>query len=152
MTASTSCSIRRWQGGILFPQSEFGLLADQDKEPRNKDPEPLDLNGAKAKVRKMIDQHLASLGIDSKVPPVSLLSDDFPKEVDKFGKTPKSKASEMEHAIRRHIKVNMEKDPGFYRRFLNRMEEIIERYRENWEMQVEEFSKVEEGPGQRAGR
>jgi type I restriction enzyme R subunit len=125
-----------------IPAKRFGYLLIRIRN-RYKDP-TLDLKWAKAKIRKMIDQHLASLGIDSKIPPISLLSDDFPKEVDKFGKTPKSKASEMEHAIRRHIKVNMEKDPGLYQRFLTRMEQILERYKENWELQVEEFTKVRE--------
>lgn len=102
----------------------------------------LDLKWAKAKVRKLIDKHLESLGINSKIPPVSLLSDDFPTEVDKFGKTPKSKASEMEHAIRRHIKVNMDKDPALYKRFLKRMEEILERYSGNWDMIINEFNQM----------
>ena len=90
----------------------------------------------------MIDAHLETLGINSKIPPVSLLSDDFIKEVNKMGKNAKSKASEMEHAIRRHIKVNINKDPGLYKRFLKRMEEILERYKGNWDQIVEEFEKV----------
>jgi type I restriction enzyme R subunit len=127
---------------FYIPAKRFGYLLMRIRN-RYKDP-TLDLKWAKAKVRKMIDQHLESLGINSKIPPVSLLSDDFHKEVDKFGKNHKSKASEMEHAIRRHIKVNMEKDPGMYKRFLQRMEEIIERYKGNWEQQVEEFNQIRE--------
>ena len=50
----------------------------------------------------------------------------------------------MEHAIRRHIKVNINKDPALYKRFLKRMEEIIERYQGNWDAIVEEFEKVRE--------
>ena len=50
----------------------------------------------------------------------------------------------MEHAIRRHIKVNLNKDPALYKRFLKRMEEIIERYQGNWDAIVEEFEKVRE--------
>jgi type I restriction enzyme R subunit len=72
------------------------------------------------------------------------LSKDFAKEVGKLGKNSKSKASEMEHAIRRHIKVNINKDPALYKRFLKRMEEIIERYQGNWDAIVEEFEKVRE--------
>jgi type I restriction enzyme R subunit len=48
----------------------------------------------------------------------------------------------MEHAIRRHIKVNINKDPALYKRFLKRMEEILERYQGNWDAIVEEFEKV----------
>lgn len=125
-----------------IPAKRFGYLLIRMRN-RYKDP-TLDLKWAKAKVRKMIDKHLETLGINSRIPPVSLLSDDFPREIDKFKNSPKSKASEMEHAIRRHIKVNMEKDPGLYKRFLQRMEEILERYKENWEMIVESFTKMRE--------
>lgn len=123
-----------------IPAKRFGYLLMRIRN-RYKDP-TLDLKWAKAKVRKMIDTHLISLGIDSKVPPVSLLSDDFKKEIDKHGRSSKSKASEMEHAIRRHIKVNIEKDPGLYRRFLQRMEEILERYKGNWDQIVEELENL----------
>lgn len=125
-----------------IPAKRFGYLLIRIRN-RYKDP-TLDLKWAKAKVRKMIDKYLLSLNIDSKIPPVNLLSDDFPKEVDKFGINAKSKASEMEHAIRRHIKVNLETDPGMYKRFLQRMEEILERYRGNWETIVEEFERMRE--------
>jgi type I restriction enzyme, R subunit len=104
----------------------------------------LDLKWAKPKVRKLIDQHLETLGINSKIPPVNLLSDDFFSEINKLGNHAKSKASEMEHAIRRHIKVNTEKDPSLYKRFFERLQQILERYKGNWENQVEEFTKLHE--------
>lgn len=106
--------------------------------------ETMDLKWASEKVRKLIDRHLFSLGIDTKVPEVSILSDDFGKKVDKFNKTPKSKASEMEHAIRGHIKVNLEKDPAFYSRIKDRLEMILNSYKENWEEIVKELEKVRE--------
>ncbi|WP_124978787.1 type I restriction endonuclease subunit R [Nonlabens xiamenensis] len=122
------------------PAKRLGYLMVRIKN-RYKDPS-MDLKWAKPKIRKMIDQHLETLGIDSRVDPVSLLSKDFVKEVNKLGKNSKSKASEMEHAIRRHIKVNINKDPALYKRFLQRMEEILERYQGNWDAIVEEFEKV----------
>ncbi len=125
-----------------IPAKRFGYLLVRIRN-RYKDA-TLDLKWAKPKIRKMIDKHLQTLGIDSKIAPVNLLSKDFPKEVDKFGRNSKSKASEMEHAIRRHIKVNMEKDPALYKRFLKRMEEILERYKGNWEQIVDEFNRMRE--------
>lgn len=103
--------------------------------------ETLDLKWAGEKVRKLIDKYLLSLGIDIKVPPVSLLSDDFPKEVDK-NKTGKAKASEMEHAIRRHIKVNMNNDPEKYTRFHERLRILLEKYKGNWDSIVENLDKL----------
>ncbi|EGV43643.1 type I restriction endonuclease subunit R [Bizionia argentinensis JUB59] len=125
-----------------IPAKRFGYLLVRIKN-RYKDPS-MDLKWAKPKVRKMIDAHLETLGIDSRVAPVSLLSKDFAKEVKKLEGNSKSKASEMEHAIRRHIKVNINKDPALYKRFLKRMEEIIERYQGNWDAIVAEFDQVRE--------
>lgn len=93
----------------------------------------MDLKWASQKVRQLIDKHLFSLGIDTKVQQVSILSDEFKSKVDYLNKTPKSKASEMEHAIRWHIKVNLDKDPTLYNRFKDRMETILNSYKENWE-------------------
>ena len=118
----------------------FGYLLIRMRE-RYKDP-TMDLKWAKAKVRKMIDKHLETLGINSKIPPVYLLSEDFPKEVNKHNRNTKSKASEMEHAIRRHIKINLEKDPGLYTRFIERMKQIMERYKGNWEQIVDELEQL----------
>jgi predicted metal-dependent hydrolase len=43
-----------------------------------------------------------------------LLSDNFPKTLGAHNKSGKARASEMEHAIRWHIKVNMDKGPALY--------------------------------------
>jgi len=118
-----------------IPAKRFGYLLVRIRN-RYKDAS-LDLKWAKPKVRKMIDTYLETLGIDSRVAPVSLLSDKFMGDVSNLGNNPKTKASEMEHAIRRHIKVNLDKDPVLYKRFLKKMQEILERYKDNWELIVE---------------
>ena len=46
----------------------------------------------------------------------------------------------MEHAIRWHIKVNLDKDPTLYNRFKDRLETILNAYKENWEEIVKELS------------
>ena len=125
-----------------IPAKRFGYLLIRIRN-RYKD-ETLDLKWAGEKVRKLIDKHLISEGIDSKIPPVKLLSKDFPKEIEKFSINSRSKASEMEHAIRRHIKVNIEKDPTLYSKFKDRLENIINRYKENWDGLVTEFGKIKD--------
>lgn len=104
--------------------------------------ETMDLKWASAKVRKLIDKHLVSLGIDTKISTVSILSDEFSNKVDSMNSTPKSKASEMEHAIRWHIKVNLDKDPTLYGRIKDRLESILNAYKENWETIVIELNKL----------
>jgi type I restriction enzyme R subunit len=130
------------QAGIDYwiPAKRLGYLIWRIKD-RYKD-ETMDLKWASEKVRKLIDKHLLSIGIDTKVQQVSILSDDFGKKVDYLNKTPKSKASEMEHAIRWHIKVNLEKDPALYGRFKDRLESILNAYKENWETIVNELNKL----------
>src|SRR5690606_36049000 len=66
----------------------------------------INIEGAGEKIRQLINEHLISLGINPKIPPVELLSKDFMKEAKK-NSNPKAVASEMEHAIRKHIKVNL---------------------------------------------
>lgn len=104
----------------------------------------MDLKWASEKVRKLIDKHLISLGIDTKVQEISILSDEFNNKVDSLNKTPKSKASEMEHAIRWHIKVNLDKDPTLYNRFKDRLEMILNAYKEKWEEIVKQLGDLRE--------
>ncbi|MFY9144945.1 MAG: type I restriction enzyme endonuclease domain-containing protein, partial [Bacteroidales bacterium] len=127
-------------GDYWIRAKRLGYLLWRIKD-RYKD-ETMDLKWASQKVRKLIDKHLLSLGIDTKVQQVSILSDEFKTKVNYLNKTPKSKASEMEHAIRWHIKVNIDKDPTLYARFKDRLEMILNSYKENWEEIVKELSKL----------
>jgi type I restriction enzyme R subunit len=87
------------------------------------------------KVRELIDDHLVSLGIEQKLPPVSLTAKDFREKVEALGGS-RAKASEMEHAIRHHIEVNFDRDPHRYTLLSQRLEEILRRHKEDWEQQV----------------
>lgn len=123
-----------------IPAKRLGYLLWRIKE-RYRD-DTMDLKWASDKVRKLIDRHLLSLGIDTKVQQVSILSNEFKTKVDYLNKTPKSKASEMEHAIRWHIKVNLDKDPTLYKHFKDRLENILNAYKENWEAIERELDKL----------
>ena len=79
----------------------FGYLLRMVKE-RYKD-DSLDIADAGEKVKALINEHLVDLGINPKIPPVELLSDDFLAHVQRHSRgDPEAKASEMEHAIRKH--------------------------------------------------
>ncbi|WP_320112296.1 HsdR family type I site-specific deoxyribonuclease [Draconibacterium orientale] len=119
-------------GGDYWLQAKrLGYLLWRIRD-RYKD-DTMDLKWASSKVRKLIDKHLFSMGIDTKVEKVSILSSQFRTNVDNQNRTPSSKASEMEHAIRWHIKVNLDKDPALYAHFKDRLEMILNSYKENWE-------------------
>ena len=58
----------------------------------------LSMKGIPPKLRTITDAHLVSKGIDVKVPPISILDEDFEKDIGKHPRT-KTKAAEVEHAI-----------------------------------------------------
>ncbi len=89
--------------------------------------EQLNIKGCGKKVEKLIDDHIRSLGIIQLVEPVPILSDEFFEAVNKF-KSPKSRASEMEHAIRHEISVKTDQDPTFYESLSKRLKQIIDDY------------------------
>ena len=92
----------------------------------------LNIVGCGEKVRKLIEEHIYSTGVDPKIEPVALLSHNFRAHVDAL-KSPKAKASEIEHAIRHHITVHLEQDPEFYQSLSKRLEQIIAAWKENWD-------------------
>lgn len=114
-----------------IPAKRFGFLLVKIKE-RYKD-DSLSISGAGEKVRKLIDEHLVSLGINPKIPPVELLSPSFVQQVDK-NTTPQAKASEMEHAIRKHCKVHFDEDPVLYDSLSEKLEALIQQYKDNWDL------------------
>jgi len=119
----------------------FGYLLQMTKE-RYKD-DSLDLADAGAKVNELINEHLISLGINPKIPPVELLSDDFLAQVRKHAQgDPEAKASEMEHAIRKHCTVHFDEDPAFYKRMSEKLERLIRQYGQNWDLLADEYEKL----------
>ncbi len=84
-----------------------------------------------AKVRKLIDDHVISLGIDPKIPPIQLTDTEFDRHVARTAGD-RAKASEMEHAIRSHIRKHMDQDPVLYRKLSERLNEIFRALGEQW--------------------
>ncbi|MFN9622511.1 MAG: type I restriction endonuclease subunit R [Cyanobacteriota bacterium] len=87
------------------------------------------------KVRRLIDEHVISLGIDPKIPPIEITSVDFPKHV-QGERSPRAKASEMEHATRAHLRKKRHEDPTFYGRLSDRLNEILKDLEGRWEEMV----------------
>ncbi|MCE2918068.1 MAG: type I restriction endonuclease subunit R [Rubrivivax sp.] len=93
-----------------------------------------------AKVRKLIDDHVVSMGVDPRIPPVSLTDADFGS---KLAREPndRAKASEMEHAIRAHIREHLDQDPVAYRKLSERLRDVLAQLGEQWD----ELSKALQG-------
>ena len=84
------------------------------------------------KVRALIDEHVTALDIATKIPPVSVTAPDFLAKV-KGLTSDKAKASEMEHALRFHIRKNFDEDPARYTRLSERLDEILKTLTGKWE-------------------
>lgn len=119
----------------------FGYLLRMVKE-RYKD-NSLDIADAGEKVKALINEHLVDLGIDPKIPPVELLADDFLARVQEHSKgDAEAKASEMEHAIRKHCTVHFDEDPAFYKRMSEKLERLIQEYHDNWNVLAEGYERL----------
>ena len=101
----------------------------------------LSMKGIPLKLRAITDQHLESQGIDVKVPPISILDEDFVKDLVKRTRT-KTKAAEIEHAIRHHLQVELDDDPDLKASFAEALASIFEQFRNNWQKIYEELEKL----------
>lgn len=116
-----------------IPMYQFSHLQARARE-RYKD-DSINISGAGEKVRKLVNEHLLSLGINPKVPPVELFSPNFVQRLNKK-QDPRAVASEMEHAIRKHCKVHEGEDPVMYKRFSEKLEQVLKKYNESWDQMV----------------
>jgi type I restriction enzyme R subunit len=86
----------------------------------------------------LIEEHVRSLGIDPKIPPIQLLDGNFVDQVNSY-KEPKVQASDIESAIKQHITVNIAEDPEYYKKLSERLEDIIKQHDDKWEQLVIEL-------------
>ena len=134
------------------PAKRFGYILRVARE-RYKD-NSLNLGNAGEKIKELINTHLISLGINPKIPPLELLADDFIEKLNQHAEgNPEAKASEMEHAIRKHCTVHHNEDPAFYKSLTAKVENLIDQYEDNWEALAMELEKLrtEAIEGRKAG-
>jgi type I restriction enzyme R subunit len=101
----------------------------------------LSMKGIPPKLRKITDTFLESRGIHVKVEPISILDEDFQKDVSNRTRT-KTKAAEIEHAIRHHLEVELDDDPDLQASFADALKMILEEFQDNWNKVFEELEKL----------
>ncbi len=87
---------------------------------------------ASEKVRNIVEEYLVSKGIEPKIPETNLLDEKFLNKIKAFS-TQKQRATALETATRKYIIDHLPEDPELYERFAEKLEEILKRYKENWE-------------------
>lgn len=103
----------------------------------------LSMKGIPQKLRSITDAFLELRGIEIKVEPISILDEDFQKQVAKRSRT-KTKAAEVEHAIRHHLDVELDDDPELQASFSAALAALFVAFKDNWEKIYEELEKLRE--------
>ncbi len=134
---------------IVFPAKEAlnymgdfqSLTAINEMASKHFRDDRLSMKGIPPKLRSITDAFLESRGIDVKIEPISILDEDFQKEVKKHVRT-KTKAAEIEHAIRHHLSVDLNDDPELQTSFSEALAKILEEFANNWKKIYEELEKL----------
>ncbi|RZV08761.1 type I restriction enzyme R subunit [Natrinema hispanicum] len=91
----------------------------------------MNLEGTGEQVRELIHKHIRSSGIEVlNDEPVSVMDkDEFDTRLDTLD-SDEARASEMQHAVKHEINVRFDEDPVHYGSLRERVEELIEEYRQ----------------------
>jgi type I restriction enzyme, R subunit len=103
--------------------------------------ERLSMKGIPPKLRKITDAYLESRGVEVKVGPISIFDKDFENDVARRSRT-KTKAAEIEHAIRHHLDVELDDDPDLQDSFADALNSILAEFKDNWNKIYEELEKL----------
>jgi type I restriction enzyme R subunit len=73
------------------------------------------------------------------------LAEDFIENLNKHAEgNAEAKASEMEHAIRKHCTVHNDEDPAFYKSLSEKVENLLNKHQDDWIKLAEDLEKVRE--------
>lgn len=94
-----------------------------------------------AKVRKLIDDYVISLGINPKIPPIQLTDTEFESHISRQVGD-RAKASEMEHAIRSHIRKHIDEDPVKFTKLSERLKKLLQKLDGQWQEQIDALKEL----------
>lgn len=92
--------------------------------------EQLSFSECSEKVKALIEEHIKAEGITHLVEPTSIFSKKFDEEIERLS-SPEAKASEIEHAVKHEITFKVHEDPVYYESLRERLERIINDFKEN---------------------
>ena len=99
------------------------------------------LKDTSKKIRDIVEQYLVSKGVDPKIPPIPIFDKKFTYRI-KRQKSSKAKAEELRFAISQHINLHREEDPELYERLAEKLEKLLQKYRENWNLLAKELESL----------
>lgn len=85
-------------------------------------------------IQRLIDQHVSAAEAEIRVELVDISNKEaFEEEVEK-AVGPRAKADLIASRTSRHINENMEKDPAFYKKLSDMLQEVVDEMHERWDM------------------
>lgn len=92
----------------------------------------LNLVGVEIKVKRLIDEYISAQGIDPRIPPIEITDVGYSEHVGRLSSS-RARASEMQHALRHFIRIHRNEDPEFFRTLSERLEAILQEFKDNWD-------------------
>ena len=94
------------------------------------------------KMQKLIDNYIAAQGVINIIAPVNILDREaFDEELERLGST-KAKADAIQTRMTKHINEHYFENPAFFKRFSERIEEILAKYKEKRLSDLELLTKM----------
>ena len=100
----------------------------------------LNLLGVAEKVKALIDAHISARGVDPKIPPTAITDAEFEKVLQAQTNSC-ARAAQMQHAMRYHIIGFSNQNPIFARKMSEKLEEILQRFKDDWDALERELRK-----------
>lgn len=100
----------------------------------------LNLFGVAEKVKSLINAHVSARGVDPKIPPTAITDAEFEKVLQAQGNS-RARAAQMQHAARYHIIGFANQNPAYARKMSQRLEEILQRFKDDWDALQRELKK-----------
>src|SRR5438128_9650390 len=100
----------------------------------------LNLLGVAEKVKALINAHISARGVDPKIPPTAITDAEFEKVL--LAQTSdRARAAQMQHAARYHIIGFSNQNPAYARKMSERLEAILQRFKDDWNALERELHK-----------
>ena len=100
----------------------------------------LNLLGVAEKVKALIDAHISARGVDPKIPPTTITDAEFEKVLQTQSGS-RARAAQMQYAARYHIIGFTNQNPTFARKMSEKLEEILKRFKDDWDALERELRK-----------
>ncbi|KTB49139.1 type I site-specific deoxyribonuclease, HsdR family [Dehalogenimonas alkenigignens] len=100
----------------------------------------LNLQGVAEKVKALIDSYILARGVDPKIPPTTITDTEFERVLQAQSGS-RARAAQMQYAARYHIIGFTNQNPAFARKMSEKLEEILKRFKDDWDALERELRK-----------